>query len=229
MEVSELHRWDLAPAEAARLQRELRQRLSLQDGIALSAIRFVAGADAAYRRRGAHSVAFAAVVVLSFPDLEIVETRIIASPVAFPYVPGLLSFREGPPILEAFRQLRQRPDVVLFDGQGYAHPRRFGVACHLGLILDLPSIGCAKSRLVGRYEEPEQVFGATRPLIDRGEQVGAVVRTRPGHAPLFVSPGHRMSIPTAVQITLACCREEQFLPEPTRLADRLVGQAAHGD
>ncbi len=222
MQPRELHRWDVSPGEAARIQAELRGQLVLKDGVRPADIRFVAGADIAYARRGARTTAFAALVVFSFPDLALVETRLVRQEVAFPYVPGLLSFREGPAILEACRQLTSEPDVLLFDAQGYAHPRRLGAASHLGLLLDRPSIGCAKSRLVGQYEPPGPEFGARTPLIDRGETIGMVVRTRPGRAPLFVSAGHRISLPTAVAIVLACCRQQSLMPEPTRVADRLV-------
>jgi deoxyribonuclease V len=222
VEVRDLHSWNLAPREAARLQRELRSQVSLRDEITLSDVRIVAGADNGYARRAAATIAFSAVVVLSFPDLELLETQTAICPVQFPYVPGLLSFREAPAILAAFRQVQTRPDVGLFDAHGYAHPRRFGAASHLGLLLDLPSIGCAKSRLIGSYEEPEPTFGARRPLIDHGEVVGAVVRSRAGRAPLFVSPGHKMSVDNAVAIALACCRGASIMPEPTRQADKLV-------
>jgi deoxyribonuclease V len=137
-------------------------------------------------------------------------------------VPGLLSFREAPAILDAFRQTRTTPDVVLFDGHGYAHPRRLGIATHLGLVLDRPSIGCAKSKLIGDYEEPERVFGATTPVIHHGEIIGLAVRTRPRHKPLFVSPCHKLSLEMARAIALACCRDGAFLPEPTRLAHETV-------
>jgi deoxyribonuclease V len=142
--------------------------------------------------------------------------------VTFPYVPGLLSFREAPAVLAACAELRTEPDLFLFDGQGYAHPRRFGLATHLGVVLDRPSIGVAKSRLIGHYEDPERVFGAHTPLIDHDEVIGAAVRTRPRHKPLFVSPGNKISVETAVAITLACCRNGAFLPEPTRLAHEII-------
>jgi deoxyribonuclease V len=125
-------------------------------------------------------------------------------------------------VLEAFGGTATAPDVVLFDGQGYAHPRRFGLASHLGLLLDLPSIGCAKSRLTGHYREPEEAFGSWTPLVDKGEQIGAAVRSRPGHDPLFISVGHKVSLGTAVHIVLACCRRNHFMPEPTRMAHKLV-------
>lgn len=225
MRVLDLHPWDVSPREAAAIQRQLRDRLTIGGGPALADLRLVAGADAAYRREAGVTVAYGAVVVLRFPELDVVETRFARRPVAFPYVPGLLAFRELPALLEAFRQVEQAPDVVLVDGHGYAHPRRFGLASHLGLLLDLSTVGCAKSRLVGRVDEPANERGAFTPLVDRGEVVGAAVRTRPGHAPLFVSPGHRVSVERAVTITLACCRDA-FLPEPTRLADALVNEAA---
>jgi deoxyribonuclease V len=222
MQVAELHRWDMRPAEAVEIQRELRGRLRMYDGVELSAIRTVAGADNGYLRRESSTIAFAAVVVFSYPDLELLETQTASCPVEFPYVPGLLSFREGPALLSAFRKVEHEPDVILFDAQGYAHPRRFGAASHFGLILDRPSIGCAKSRLTGRYEEPGPEVGARSPLVDRGEVIGTVLRTRPSRSPLFVSVGHRISLPSAVELALACSRGKSIMPEPTRLADKLV-------
>ena len=224
MEVHELHPWNVSPEEARQIQRDLRQRLSLVDTIAIPDIHHVAGVDNGYVRRGASTTAFAAVIVLTFPGHEVVETQVASCPVEFPYVPGLLSFREAPAMLAAFRQVESEPDVVLVDAHGYAHPRRLGAASHLGLLLGRPTIGCAKSRLVGHYEEPGPNHGDRAPLVDRGEQVGAVVRTRVGRGPLFVSPGNGVSISTAVEIALACCRDNAFMPEPTRLADRLVAQ-----
>lgn len=222
MQITDLHAWDVSPAEARAIQAELADRVSLEDAISLPEIASVAGVDNTYLTRNGEALAGAVVVVLSFPALEVIETAIAWRPVTFPYVPGLLSFREAPAVLAACTELRAEPDVFLFDGQGYAHPRRFGLATHLGVILDRPSIGCAKSRLVGHYEEPERVFGAHTPLIDRGEVVGAAVRTRPRHKPLFVSPGNQISVETAVAITLACCRNGAFLPEPTRLAHEII-------
>jgi len=230
MKFTELHRWDVSPAEARTIQAELAPRIELRDVVAVGNVGFVAGVDNTYRSDPAtgETTAWAVVVLLTYPDLEPVETVFAERPVTFPYVPGLLSFREGPAVLAAFAELRQEPDLILFDGQGLAHPRRFGLASHLGLILDRPSIGCAKSRLVGRFEEPPRVFGAAVPLIDRGETVGAAVRTRPRRAPLFVSPGHKVSVEGAVALTLACCRDEGFLPVPTRLAHEAVTARARG-
>jgi deoxyribonuclease V len=225
MHVCEQHAWDVTPTAARQIQQTLRGQLALEDAIALEDIRHVAGADNGYARRGAQTTAYACVVVLTFPELELVETRSASCPVTFPYVPGLLSCREGPAVLAAFRQLDITPDVVLFDAQGIAHPRRLGAAAHLGLLLDLPSVGCAKSRLVGRYTEPGPDIGDQAPLYDGDEVIGAVVRTRAGKAPLFVSQGHKVSLETAVALALACSRGKSSMPEPTRLADKLVREA----
>ncbi len=222
MRARDLHRWDVTTAEARAIQSDLAGRIVLEDDASLGAIRLVAGIDNSYAGRGRDTLAHAAVVVLTFPDLEVVETAVASVPIAFPYVPGLLSFREAPAVIAACAGVRSEPDLLLFDGQGYAHPRRFGLASHLGLVLDRPSIGCAKSRLVGAFEEPERVFGAHTPLLDRDEAIGAAVRTRPRHAPLFVSPGHRVSVETAVALALACCRDGGFMPVPTRLAHEAV-------
>ncbi len=222
MRVRGLHRWDVSPAKARAIQEELAGRVVLEDAVAPEEVRVVAGVDNTYVKAGDETIAHAVVVVLSFPELAVVETRFAERRVDYPYVPGLLSFREAPAVLAAFEGVETEPDLILFDGQGYAHPRRFGLASHLGLILDKPSVGCAKSRLVGRWEEPERVFGAQMPLVDRGETVGAAVRTRPRHAPLFVSPGHKTSVAGAVALALACCRDNGFMPVPTRLAHEAV-------
>jgi deoxyribonuclease V len=227
--IDETHRWDVTPAEARGIQEALAGRLILEDAVALDRVGTVAGVDNTYVKRGGETTAHAVVVVLTFPALEVVETVFATRRVDFPYVPGLLTFREGPAVLDAFARVKSAPDAILFDGQGYAHPRRFGLASHLGLLLDRPSAGCAKSRLIGSYEEPERVFGAQTPLIDRGEVVGAAVRTRPRHAPLFVSPGHKMSLAGAVALTLACCRDGGFMPVPTRLAHEAVTARARGE
>jgi deoxyribonuclease V len=217
-----LHGWDLSPDEARALQAELRGRVELRDGIRPDEVRLVAGVDNGYLRSDEGTTGFAAVVVLTFPALEVVEQRIASRPATFPYVPGLLSFREAPAVLAALEAVESEPDLFVFDAQGYAHPRRLGAASHLGLFVDRPSIGCAKSRLIGRYEEPPREPGARTELVDRGETVGAVVRTRPSAPPLFVSPGHLITVDTAVELVLACCREGRRLPEPTRLAHDLV-------
>lgn len=216
------HAWDVSPANARAIQSALATHVDLHDGIAIDDLDIVAGIDNAYVKSNDGTTACAAVVAMTFPALDVIETSVAWEPVVFPYVPGLLSFREGPAVLAAYANLTVTPDVLLLDGQGYAHPRRFGLASHIGVLLDRPAIGCAKSRLIGEYAEPERVFGAHTPLVDRGEVVGAVVRTRPRHKPLFVSPGHRVGVETAVAIALACCRDGAFMPEPTRLAHETV-------
>lgn len=166
--------------------------------------------------------AWAGVVVVSLPELLLVESACVLGRVTFPYVPGYLSFREGPHLLRAFARLKRRPDLILFDGQGIAHPRGFGLASHLGVLLNCPSVGCAKSRLVGEHGEPGPERGARVPLRDDGRTVGAVVRTRDGVRPLYVSIGHRISLRAAIRWTLACCRFR--VPEPIRLAEQLVNR-----
>lgn len=210
--------WSRTVAEARELQEQLRPRVKLTGGP--RRVRLVAGADLAYSPDG--SWAWAAVAVLAFPEGRLVESVAAAGPPPFPYVPGYLSFREGPLLLAAFRRLRQRPDLCLFDGQGLVHPRRFGLACHLGVLLDLPSVGCAKSLLVGEYEEPGPERGDWSPLRLEGERVGAVLRTRLGVKPIFVSPGHRIGIRQAVRWVLACSRFR--VPEAIRLAEQIVNR-----
>jgi deoxyribonuclease V len=222
MEIPEPQPWPDTPAAASALQRALRERVSQQDALALADVRVVAGVDNGYLRAAAETTACAAAVALRYPALEQIETQVAWQPVTFPYVPGLLAFREVPAMLAALRLLAVTPDVVLVDAHGYAHPRRMGAASHLGLLLDRPTIGCAKSRLVGRYAEPGPHVGDWSPLVDRGETIGAVLRVRTGGKPLFVSVGHKVSLPTAIQIALACSRGRSVMPEPTRLADARV-------
>jgi deoxyribonuclease V len=218
-----LHPWDLAPDAARAVQRQLAALVETRDR--LDPPQRVAGVDVAFPRRATGPTARAAAVLLHFPDLEPLAARAVEEPVRYPYIPGLLSFREAPAILRALEHLPAAPDLLLVDGQGRAHPRRFGIACHLGVLLDRPTIGCAKSRLVGAYTEPPPQLGAWTPLRDGDEVIGAVVRTRPGARPLFVSVGHRVSLETAVALVLACCRGHR-LPEPVRLADALTRQPA---
>ena len=183
--------------------------------------RTLAAADVSFDRGG--DTLFAAVVVVEAENFAVVERVGLASPARFPYVPGLLSFREAPALLEVFDRLKTRPDVVLCDGQGLAHPRRLGIACHLGLWLDLPTIGCAKSRLCGQFEEPGPIRGDRSPLVDQADVVGAVLRTRDRVAPLFVSPGHRCDLEGAVSLVMATTRKLR-LPIPTRLAHDYVNE-----
>ena len=222
-----LHSWDLTPAEAIRLQSQLSREVIVED--ALGPVRRVAGVDVGFEDGGA--VTRAAVVVLEFPALTFVTSALARAPTCFPYVPGLLSFRELPAVLQAFDQLHEQaagradmmPDLVLCDGQGIAHPRRLGIASHLGLWLDLPTIGVGKSRLVGTHEEVPPEKGAWSPLMHRGERIGAVLRTRAGVSPVFVSAGHRVSLETAIDYVLACTTRWR-LPETTRAAHNLASR-----
>ena len=184
-------------------------------------IQYVAGADMAFDPDS--DVAFAGVIVYRLPEFIEVERRMARRKLRFPYVPGLLSFREGPVLLAAFARLQTRPDVVLVDGHGLAHPRRFGIACHLGLLLDTPTIGCGKSILVGEAADPGARRGSTSPLIDRGEQVGVALRTRDNVRPIYVTVGHRVSLDSAVRIVTQCT-DGFRIPKPTREADHWVGQ-----
>lgn len=211
------HDWDLAPAAARALQERLRDQVIAQDR--LPPVRRVAGIDVGFEQAGA--IARAAVVVLSFPELQLLDQAVARLPTRFPYVPGLLSFREIPVVLKALDELRMEPDLLICDGQGQAHPRRFGLACHLGLLIDRPSIGAAKSRLIGEYGPLPDARGGWMPLTHQGETLGAVLRTRAGVTPLFVSIGHRVSLDTAIRYVLACCPRYR-LPETTRLAHRLA-------
>ncbi len=211
------HGWDLSPKEAVALQRELARRIDTNDHVGSPAT--VAGIDVGIKR----GIARAAVVVLTFPDLEAIEQVCAERPVSFPYVPGLLSFREAPVILDALSRMNSVPDVLIFDGQGYAHPRRMGLATHLGSLLDHPTIGCAKSRLCGTYEEPAPERGNCTWLRDEGEVIGAVVRTRSRVKPVFVSIGHKTRLQSAIDLILRCGAGYR-LPEPTRWAHRYASQ-----
>lgn len=234
IEPAELHSWDLTPREAIELQRRLHSRLVMRP--VREPVRLVAGVDVHVPARcpapaGAESPspasgvrATAAVVVLSYPALEPVETAVAALPVAFPYIPGLLSFRELPAVLNAFRSLACHPDLVLCDGQGYAHPRRFGLACHLGLLIGVPTVGVAKTLLLGRHEPLGDSRGSWVPLLDGGEVVGAAVRTRTGVKPVYVSVGHLADLASAVEWTLRCAPRYR-LPETTRQAHEVAGDA----
>ncbi|MBW7882318.1 MAG: endonuclease V [Caldilineaceae bacterium] len=208
------HPWDVSPAAAVEIQRRLAPHI-VECPLA-HPIRTVAGTDMSVR--GARVTA--AVVVLSLPALERIDYAIWEGPVTFPYVPGLLSFREVPALMQALAMLHTRPDVIMTDSQGMAHPRRFGLACHLGLLLDHPTIGVAKSRLTGRFETLDEAKGSTVPLRDGGAIVGAAVRTRQGTKPMFVSVGHRVTLKDAVSLTLAVTTRYR-IPEPTRLAHLL--------
>jgi deoxyribonuclease V len=213
-----LHEWNLEPSEAIALQRELAQRIVVEDHV--GEVRYVAGVDMAINEE--NDMARAAVVVLTFPGLEIVERRVYEEPIRMPYIPGLLSFREAPCVLGAYQRLHIRPDLVMVDGHGIAHPRRIGIASHLGLWLQTPTIGCGKSIFVGHYDKNAlgEEAGSYVPLIDKDEIIGAMVRTRSRVNPMIISPGHLISLQTSIRYVLACSKGYR-LPEPTRQADKL--------
>ncbi|WP_342153547.1 deoxyribonuclease V [Methylorubrum sp. SB2] len=218
MQLHPRHAWDLTPSEAVALQKRLRGAVVADRAIDLSGVRLVAGVDVSVKRERSR----AAVVVVTLPGFLVVEIATAERPTPFPYVPGLLSFREGPVLEEAFGRLKAEPDAFLFDGMGTAHPRRIGIASHMGLWLERPTVGVGKTRLVGTHAPLPEEKGAHVPLIDRGETIGAVVRTRTGTLPLFVSPGHLADIPSAVALVLACTPKYR-LPEPIRLAHKAAG------
>lgn len=188
-------------------------------------IRLVAGVDAAFGKDPDRCIA--GLVLWDIKTHEVVEQHIAARKPGFPYIPGLLSFREAPAVIAALRKLSDIPDAVMFDGQGVAHPRRFGIACHVGVLLDLCAVGCGKSRLIGAHQEPATQRGSEAELVHKAELVGSVLRTRDKVNPVYVSVGHRMTLPGAVQLVLDCATGYR-LPEPTRLADRLVAEAKRG-
>jgi deoxyribonuclease V len=214
------HAWDLPPGEAMALQGRLVDSIITKTTFDPAALQTVAGVDVSFRSGRAR----AAVVVLRYPSLEPVERAVADVPVSFPYVPGLLAFREGPSVLFALEKLSIWPDLLIFDAQGLATPRRMGLATHMGVLLDWPSIGCAKSRLTGEHEEPGNQVGDWTPLLDGKEVIGAVVRSRAGVKPLYVSIGHRVDLATAVRLVLGCTRGYR-LPETTRYAHKAAGGA----
>lgn len=244
--IQSLHSWEVTPSEAVALQKELRDRVLLQP--LPDDIKLVAGADISYNKFS--DVVYAAIVVLRLPELAVVGTAEVVTKMNFPYIPGLLSFREAPPLLEAWHQLKLLPDVLMLDGQGIAHPRRFGIACHLGLMLNLPTIGCGKTLLTGKYDEPAPEAGNFSPLIHKQEVIGAAVRTKNRVNPVFVSPGHLADIPSAVDLALRCVKgfaaqpearpvssgkttpakgSKYRIPEPTRLAHLLSNAMRRGE
>ncbi len=204
----------ISPKDAILLQQKLRQQVVLKPPSDFSP-KLVAGTDVSYSRK--EDIFYAVVVILELPGLRLIERQVVIGKTTFPYIPGLLSFREAPFLIEAIKKLKTKPDVILVDGQGIAHPRRMGLASHLGVCLDLPTIGCAKSRLIGEYSAVPETPGEYSLLKDKGEDVGIVLRTRKGVKPIFVSPGHLMDIKTAYHIVMQCLKGYR-LPEPTRLA-----------
>ena len=225
-EALRLHRWDLTPAEGRDLQQTWRSRVVRRGSLPARRLHFVAGADLAFDLHGQSGVAIAGVVLFSYPDWQEIESAAACCPLTFPYVPGLLSFREIPAILAALGGLRRAPDLIFCDGQGYAHPRRFGLASHLGVLLDLPTIGCAKSRLIGEHAEPGRERGCWSPLLHQGERIGAALRTRAGSRPMYISIGHGLSLERAIALTLEAGEPagRSRVPRPTQRADRFVAR-----
>lgn len=219
MNIHPRHDWNLTPPEAIALQKRMAAEIIDNQPLDLGAIKQVAGVDVSVK----DNVSQAAVVVLSYPDLRVIETVRAHAPTPFPYIPGLLSFREGPVLEAAFGQLQHEPDVFMFDGMGIMHPRRLGIASHMGLWLGRPTIGCGKTRLVGHFQEPDSHRGASSPLIHNGEKLGVVLRTRDRVKPVFVSVGHKADLDTSVELVLNCTPRYR-LPEPIRQAHRAAGR-----
>src|ERR687893_405038 len=224
MKVEKLHGFDLSPAESRRLQRELAPRGVAEPPLGLGGVRYVAGGDVSTEG----DRAFATVVVLDFPGLSVVEVQGFEAALEFPYVPGLLAFREIPSVVGALRKVETAVDVGILDAQGLAQPRRMGLASHIGLFLDVPTAGCAKSVLVGNYEEPGVEKGSTSDLVHRGEVVGRVVRMRERVSPVYVSVGDGLDLESAVELVLACCTKYR-LPEPTRQAHNAANRLRRGE
>jgi deoxyribonuclease V len=237
MDYKKLHAWDLTPTEAVELQKKLREQVRAEP--LGREVRLVAGCDISFNKFS--EIVYAGIVVLRLPDLEVVDRATAIARITFPYIPGLLSFRETPALLEAWERLNTPPDVVMLDGQGLAHPRRFGIACHFGLITGLPTLGCAKTVLVGRYDEPGERAGSYSLMSHKGEIIGAAVRTKDRVAPVYVSLGNLIDLPGAIDIALRCVKgyaggegslfepgprskSKYRIPEPTRQAHLSVNE-----
>ncbi|NOZ62960.1 MAG: deoxyribonuclease V [Calditrichaeota bacterium] len=219
MKIAHTHSWQVTLKKAADIQEELAKKLFFEPLI--GRVKYIAGADVAYFDQMRRSVG--AVTVMKFPELNIVEQTFAVVDVTFPYIPGYLTFREAPVLLKAFEELQCTPDLIIFDGQGIAHRKKMGIAAHLGVLLDIPSIGCAKSRLIGNFDDPAPDKGSFSPLFYHGERIGAVVRTRKGTKPVFVSPGQKITIPEAITWVLKCCPKYR-VPEPVRQSHLAVNR-----
>lgn len=222
VDISQLN-WPQNVAEAKAQQQQLRHQVSLQDSFNVSDLTYIAGTDVAYKDNDA--ITRAVITVFSFPDLQVVESAIVEQDTRFPYVPGYLSYRELPALVDAWQQLKIKPQLFLCDGQGIAHPRRFGLAAHLGVVLGYPAIGVAKKIYAAKAEIPAPEKGAVEPMFDGDEQLGWVLRSRTNVKPIYVSPGHQISLETSLQVVEQCCQKYR-LPEPTRIADKLSKQAS---
>lgn len=219
-----LHDWNLSPRDAVALQKELRESVIIKP--LDREIKTIAGADISFNKY--QPEIYAGIVVLDLATLETIEKTSVVTTTKFPYIPGLLSFRESPALLEAWEKLKTEPDVVMFDGMGIAHPRRVGIASHVGLMINRPTIGCGKSVLVGKFDEPESVRGSWSEMIDKGETIGAALRTKNNVQPVYISPGHLIDLEGAVRLSLACDGGYR-IPEPTRRAHLYVNEIRRGD
>lgn len=219
MKINRLHNWDLSPKDAIALQKDLASQAISDTPIDLDTVRTVAGVDVSVK----NNISQAAVVVMTYPELEIIETVRAKQPTSYPYIPGLLTFREGPVLEEAFIQLENEPDVFIFDGMGLIHPRKIGIAVHLGLWLNKPTIGCGKTHFIGDYDPPANEKGSYSNLLYKGEQLGVVLRTRTNVKPVYISVGHRADIDSAIKIILACTPKYR-LPRPIRQAHNAAGE-----
>lgn len=219
MQIPHLHDWNVTPQEAIALQKTLAAEVISDKPLDIAAIKLVAGVDVSVKE----NVSQAAVVILTYPDLQVIETVLVQQPTPFPYIPGLLSYREGPVLEAAFARLEHEPDVFIFDGMGIMHPRRIGIASHMGVWLQKPTIGCGKTFFLGQYDEPPQERGAWSLLRDKGQVIGAVLRTRQGVKPVYISPGHLADLPTSLDLIMRCTPKYR-LPEPIRQAHNAAGR-----
>jgi deoxyribonuclease V len=224
MKYHSLHPWDITPRQAMRIQEDLRSRVVLKNEF--GDLKVIAGADVALDKKRGQG--YAGAIAYAFPELGEIERQGATGPLHFPYVPGLLAFREAPILLEALEALKVEPDLIIFDGQGRAHPRRMGIATHMGILLDTPTIGCAKSRLIGTHGDVGPEVGDYASLSHENQVVGAVLRTRRGIRPIFVSPGHKIDLPTSIAIIMKCL-DGYRVPKPTRKADHYVGAIKGGE
>ena len=218
MHIQHRHDWNVSPAAAIDLQKTLATEVISNRPIVIESVHLVAGVDVSVK----DNISQAAVVVLRYPELDMIETALAQRPTPFPYIPGLLSFREGPVLEEAFQKLQHEPDVFIFDGMGIMHPRRIGIASHMGIWLQKPTIGCGKTHFLGQYDEPAQERGAWSLVHHNGDVIGAVLRTRDGVKPVYISPGHLADLPTALDLVLRCTPKYR-LPEPIRQAHNAAG------
>ncbi|MBA3871730.1 MAG: deoxyribonuclease V [Anaerolineae bacterium] len=218
MHIQHKHDWNVSPQQAIELQKTLASEVISNQPIDIASVHLVAGVDVSVK----DNVSQAAVVILRYPELEVIETVLSKRPTPFPYIPGLLSYREGPVLEEAFQNLKNEPDVFIFDGMGIMHPRRIGIASHMGVWLQKPTIGCGKTYFLGTYDEPAQERGAWSLVHHKGDVIGAVLRTRIGVKPVYISPGHLADLPTSLDLVMRCTPKYR-LPEPIRQAHNAAG------